>query len=80
MKKIVVVGFPSKDPEEARKFNQRFGIKPGEVKAHAFIEVPSGEHELKFVNVEGKQLTKRFKIRGENYLNVSFEKMIIEEE
>ncbi len=80
MEKLVVVGLKSKNPDEDKKLNQRFGIKPGEVRAHAFVEVPSGEYEIAFVSVEGKQLKKRFKIRGENYLNVSFEKMTIEGE
>lgn len=83
MEKGVYQGSTSKDPvvvERHAKLMQELGIKTGDVYAGADIKIPSGEHELKLVNVGGKQLTKRFKIRGENYLNVSFEKMIIEGE
>ncbi len=83
MEKGVYQGSTSKDPvvvERHAKLMQELGIKAGDVYAGADIKIPSGEHELKLVSVDGKHLSKRFKIRGENYLNVSFEKMLIEGE
>lgn len=81
--KRVVVGPSSKDfvvAEREKEIMESMGIKVGTVIASGFIEVPSGEHEVTFVSVEGKRLTKHFKIRGDRGLNVSFEKMSIEDE
>lgn len=81
MEKRVYEGSTSKDPvvvEREKKLMQDLAIKPGDVRAGAMIKIAAGEYELKLLSVEGKELTKRFKIRGENYLIVSFERMIIE--
>lgn len=85
MEKHVYVGSTSKNPvvvkrEQKNSFMPGYRIKKGSVFSSAHIKVPNGEHELTVVGVDGRRLKKRFKIRGENYLNVSFEKMTIEGE
>ena len=73
----------SSDPvlaERQRKEDESLGIRQGQVYATASIWVSNGEHELMLISVNGKRLSKRFQMRGENYMNVSFGKMIIEGE
>lgn len=41
------------------------------------IRASMGEHELLFINKEGKRLKKKIKVQGENYLYVSFKRMVI---
>lgn len=54
------------------------GEKQPEYGIYGDIRVPSGKHKILFVNKEGKRLEKQIEIKGENYIAVDFDKMIIQ--
>jgi hypothetical protein len=81
MEKYVYVGSTSKDlvvVEREKNLQQRLGIKPGDIFSGTEISIPTGKHEIMFVNKKGKHLKKDIVIQGESYIAVDFAKMIIQ--
>jgi len=53
------------------------GEKQPEYGVQSFPRVPLGKHEILFVGPKGQQLRKHFDMKGETYMRVDFQKMVI---